>query len=352
VTSRNRVIPVIPVSASANQFTPSPFTTGAPKEGPQSFLVALTIPAGLTSVSSSINFSQFGLSQVQSAMVRNNGSTVVTIKFGVTSIPFVIAPGDTTLFPVYVAGNTVFIQAAIGTAANSDIPLDVHFFNTIQPPHIWPNVPIITKFDLTPNVNTFSTSAGPLGETQVLSGSGYGLDVMPNADSWVLEFWYSTLDATANKQCLMYIGNPSGVGSSYFAVFKDGVNSGHAQLVVNGISKFNLVITIVNDGTWHHVACAFNHAGGFVIYIDGAGAATSTFSITMSSSISLYLGVYNDLTTLDFNGFISEVSLWNYLKYTTGFVPPAFIYSGGEPGLRNLYHLNGDMYDYGPGVSS
>ena len=351
MTSRNRVIPVIPVSASANQFTPSPFTTGAPKEGPQSFLVALTIPAGLTSVSSSINFSQFGLSQVQSAMVRNNGSTVVTIKFGVTSIPFVIAPGDTTLFPVYVAGNTVFIQAAIGTAANSDIPLDVHFFNTIQPPHIWPNVPIITKFDLTPNVNTFSTSAGPLGETQVLSGSGYG-DVMPNADNWAIEFWYNTTDATTNQQCMLYIGNPPGIGSSYFAIFKDNVNSGHAQLVLNGISKFNLVITIVNDGSWHHVACVFSHATGFNMYINGLSTVTSAFDVVMSTSISAYFGIYNDLTTLDFNGFLSEAAIWNFLKYTVNFIPPSFPYSGGEPGLTNLYHFNGDMFDYGPGVSS
>jgi hypothetical protein len=285
-------------------------------------------------------------------MVRNNSTDVVSIKFGVTSIPFIIAPGDTTLFPVYVAGNTVFVQAAIGVAASADAVLEVHFFNAIQPPHIWPNVPIITKFPLTPIINTFSTSTGPLGETQVLSGAAQGPNIMPNADNWTIEFWYKTTDATTNQQCFLYIGNPPGIGSSYFAIFKDNVNSGHAQLVLNGVSKFNLAITIVNDGTWHHVACVFSHATGFNMYINGLSTVTSTFDVVMSSSISLYLGIYNDLTTLDFNGFLSEVAIWNFLKYTVNFVPPSFVYSGAEPGLTNLYHLNGDMYDYGPGVTS
>ena len=351
--TRNRVLPVIPVSASANQFTPSPFSVGPPKEGPQSFIVTLMIPAGSISASSSINYSQFGLSQLQSAMVRNNSAAVVTVKFGVTAIPFLIASGDTKLFPVYVVGNTIFLQAGISQVQALDCVLEIHFFNAIQQPYTWPKVPVVTKFPLTPNIEAYAAT-GPLSEAQVLNGSAYG-QVVPSLLNWTMEVWLKTTDATANPQSIVYIGLPPIANASYFRLYKTVATYYSIQFVAAGVSIFNLTLTgaAMNDGNWHHIEVDVGNSTCYG-FVDGVSRGSSVTSVPLSAILSLFVGIYNDLATMDFNGLISELSLWNYVKHpgATGFSIPAFPYFGDEAGLTNLYHFDGDLFDYGPGVAA
>jgi hypothetical protein len=127
-------LPAISGNQRGTTATAVPYPSGAPPEGPLSFIARLTIPAGTLQGTASIDVSQFGLSQVTSALVNNQTNiTAISVQFGAAALILQISALTAQMLPIYTTGKTVFINVTLATVQAVDCTIQFQFFNTIQP---------------------------------------------------------------------------------------------------------------------------------------------------------------------------------------------------------------------------
>jgi hypothetical protein len=135
---------VIPAPGAGGTFQPqftqpaaTPFAKGDPPEGPVSFLSAVTIPAGETRATLTIDVSMVGMSMVQSLLVDNEANAIpVSIKCG-TGVNFGIQPLGTQIIPVFLRGTTLAVTMTITDAQAEAVVVALQVFNSFVPPASW-----------------------------------------------------------------------------------------------------------------------------------------------------------------------------------------------------------------------
>jgi hypothetical protein len=185
---------------------------------------------------------------------------------------------------------------------------------------------------------------------------GNGLTVMTDSD-------YISLPAglfdfgTTNPwtiECWLKIGSP---------VFKlalscDTVNA--IYLCTDGSGNFSVSLqqgggpfssgVVISDGAWHHVAVT-NTGGSTVytikMYVDGvfSGSPVSNLFNSPGPGAIGNIGRFAVAGGFAWPGSIDEIAFWNVQQYTVNFTPPVAPYTGSEPNLRALYHLQADGTD-------
>ena len=144
-----------------------PFKTGDPPEGPKSALVSLTIPAGQTSATLATNLAQYGLSMVQSVLADNVFSpTGITVQSrSPDGVQYKIQSGGTTIFPVFTAANTLYLQVTLDAAQASPVTIPFQIFNSWVPP-----ASFFSTLNVAGNVNIVSGTVSVSGSTVTISG--------------------------------------------------------------------------------------------------------------------------------------------------------------------------------------
>ena len=130
--------------------------------------------------------------------------------------------------------------------------------------------------------------------------------------------------ASTNRSVSAWIKHPNQVSSSSQIIV--GMNTSGTSTVSNfligtnekvGIydgGTFRYTNTIITDGEWHHVAYTYNEgSNGTKIYIDGELEKTYTNGQTIATNGRVSIGQEYDGSSTGnyFDGFITEVSIWN-----------------------------------------
>ena len=80
------------------------------------------------------------------------------------------------------------------------------------------------------------------------------------------------------------------------------------------------------------------------VYLDGQLILASAQSARRTGGLNVY-GVSSfsqNFTTFRWTGRSDEHAVWEGERYIQNFSPPALPYAGNEPGLRCLWHLDGN----------
>jgi hypothetical protein len=163
------------------QPTKNPVATGTPKEGPQSALVFLVIPAGEMQGNLSTNIEQFGMSMVQSLLVDNEANaTSITVKAGTQAVNFGIQALGTQIIPVFQTGTTLNINIKLPEAVAFDVSLAFQIFNFEVPPASW-----VANLAVSGNVNIANVGGAVNVNVQNsnLIGVGLAAEVTGGANS-------------------------------------------------------------------------------------------------------------------------------------------------------------------------
>ncbi len=98
---------------------------------------------------------------------------------------------------------------------------------------------------------------------------------------------------------------------------------------------------IITDANWHHVAVVLT-PGHQRLYLDGALVAASTGSTKQVPPGIIGVGYFHNFS-FEWVGDIDEVAIWHTEKYRgPSFTVPTAPYVGTEPGLFQLWHLDGN----------
>src|SRR4029453_8260175 len=128
---------VIPAPGAGATFQPqftqpaaAPFAKGDPPEGPVSFISAITIPAGETRATLTIDVSSVGMSMVQSLLVDNEANGIpVSIRCG-TGVNFGIQPLGTQIIPVFLRGTALAVTMTITDPQAAAVVVALQVFNS------------------------------------------------------------------------------------------------------------------------------------------------------------------------------------------------------------------------------
>ncbi|MBF0326510.1 MAG: cadherin-like domain-containing protein [Alphaproteobacteria bacterium] len=95
--------------------------------------------------------------------------------------------------------------------------------------------------------------------------------------------------------------------------------------------------TLINDGSWHHVAVSFD-ATTITLYVDGVAEATGA-ALPFADPVSLQVGISQD-TSVHFVGSISDVKVWSETRTAAQIASDAYNDpTGAEPTLEAWYPL-------------
>ncbi len=170
-------------------------------------------------------------------------------------------------------------------------------------------------------------------------------DSIPDHASWTIEARF--ILATAPGSVRILTGQRSkaylGVHGSgrLLCMFSNASNGdgfcGDTTTTVEGTNP------IVADGIEHHVAMVSTPQQRRV-YLDGQLILASAQSARRTGGLNVY-GVSSfsqNFTTFRWTGRSDEHAVWEGERYIQNFSPPALPYAGNEPGLRCLWHLDGN----------
>jgi hypothetical protein len=170
-------------------------------------------------------------------------------------------------------------------------------------------------------------------------------DSIPDHASWTIEARF--ILATAPGSVRILTGQRSkaylGVHGSgrLLCMFSNASNGdgfcGDTTTTVEGTNP------IVADGIEHHVAMVSTPQQRRV-YLDGQLILASSQTARRTGGANVY-GVSSfsqNFTTYRWTGQSDEHAVWEGERYIQNFLPPALPYGGNEPGLRCLWHLDGD----------
>jgi hypothetical protein len=178
------------------------------------------------------------------------------------------------------------------------------------------------------NDGTCSDTACPMPTTPSIvndalsfDGSNDGVTVADHAslkwgptDSLTVEAWVKTTqNCTGNK---VFIGKHLNAGEAYWWLGCAGAtNSGTAEFQfrdsANVGSQLSSGPTVINDGSWHHIAAVISRDNNTVyLYVDGVlkSSVAHAFTGNFSSTRALQMGHY--LTGYYYNGLLDEVALY------------------------------------------
>jgi hypothetical protein len=160
----------------------------------------------------------------------------------------------------------------------------------------------------------------------------------PTFNPFTVEFWFTAPTVAPGGNQVIVGGLPAfvAVTSAMKILF-----SGSSSLVMTG-------------GHRYHVACQGGPAG-HAIYMTDITASGSSTLVYSDATASVALPAASNIGMRNLNGgnvltatgaTQDEVAVWDYLRYSGGtYTPPTAPFTGTEPGLVALYHLDADCKD-------
>ena len=172
-----------------------------------------------------------------------------------------------------------------------------------------------------------------LGALTVYNSNSFGS--LNNSD-WTIEFWIklNTLEATTNN-VYVYTSNPV---SKFFSTGETLIHEYNSGTINNSI---NNVISLTN--VWYHIAYVKSDITE-TMYINGIPHATvNSYSNSENTEniFNIIIGSDNNLNSF-IDGYISQVSITKYAKYTTTFIPNIILYPSS---LTNVLFFLNDNYE-------
>jgi hypothetical protein len=160
------------------------------------------------------------------------------------------------------------------------------------------------------------------------------LGIVPGVSPMTLECWVQTSSTS--------FGQPAQAGT----VLQLANSTGYAGIKTGNGTQTNSTLA-VNDGNFHDWELDMYPPSvgsniDYELYIDGTNEINynySTSSLQWENQNGFQIGSSTSSAIMN----ISECSLWNYARHTSGFTPPTNPYVGTESGLVALWHLNGNL---------
>jgi hypothetical protein len=151
---------VVMPGAGAAAFQPSspqpataPYATGAPPEGPQSFLAFVNIPAGNTIGLLAFELSQFKMSMVQSLLIDNEANPVAITVTSQGGVDFGIPAFGTQIVPLFQKGTQLALKITLAAVQPVQTQIAFQIFNAWVPPASW-----VSSLAVSGNVNVAAVS--------------------------------------------------------------------------------------------------------------------------------------------------------------------------------------------------
>jgi hypothetical protein len=127
-------------------------------------------------------------------------------------------------------------------------------------------------------------------------------------------------------ECWVYVtGTPS-----YWSIC--GAASGTLVLTIQNLTTINInpygsgntisVTTSLSTNTWTHIAATRDSSNRFDIWVNGVSAGNATSSQSFGSPTNYVIGAADSGGTQSFNGYIDDLRISKFCRYTTTFTPP------------------------------
>ena len=194
--------------------------------------------------------------------------------------------------------------------------------------------------NLTMTSPVYDTAAQKFGTAALSGGTGVSASaVVPSVYPFTFECWAkhsaspSSIEVAAGQADLGWLGISA---------------NGNAEAAYGKTTTVFLTTSIsIKDGAWHHLALVMTATGG-TFYVDGQAAASSTTTLVASGAASgTTLGIRNYAAGFTWSGEVDEVAVFSSARYSAAFTPPSTAYTGTEPNLVSLYHLDSSGVDSG-----
>ncbi|WP_168218868.1 LamG domain-containing protein [Limnoglobus roseus] len=244
----------------------------------------------------------------------------------------------------WVVNGTANYATADGTHANQNGSLLVKSAGVISPAAIEAVAPVsvsplsMTMSSISGTAVTYAT--GKFGNA-VNAGYPYFFGVIPGSPSYTFEGWASCASAPGATAYVMG-GGPAAITVAPTTGFV-GIQTGDGTSTVS--------TTAICDGTYHHLAVTVSNTGLTTLYSDGVSAASFNPGPWIQQNWKaegrpFQLRAFSQSTPAAssvFAGTVDEVAVWSGVKYTGAFTPPSSAYTGSEPNLLSLWHLDGNL---------
>jgi hypothetical protein len=144
-----------------------------------------------------------------------------------------------------------------------------------------------------------------------------------NQGSCTIEYWIYANAFTQGGNTggdPVIIGNMSATTTGNYWSFGPITNGTVKFYYYNGSIQAFATTSTLSTGQWYHLAFV-NNSGALAIYINGVSSATSTISGTPvnGSDNPITIGSSNNAS---FNGYIDDLRITRYARYTANFTPP------------------------------
>ncbi|MCU6797584.1 LamG domain-containing protein [Paenibacillus sp. WQ 127069] len=162
--------------------------------------------------------------------------------------------------------------------------------------------------------------------------------VPPGGNTFTVELWFKKKAFTGTREMISQWTQAASGNSFYLGMD-------------NGNMRFTDSWGAVNVGpleadAWYHVAAVSTPTNAF-IYINGELRATKGSPLTYTKNGPLVLGRQGELSSEYFDGFLSDVRIWNTARSLQQIQENMTqILTENESGLKGYWRLNGDNYKY------
>ena len=176
-----------------------------------------------------------------------------------------------------------------------------------------PNALTVTPVGNTQISTTQSKYGGASGS---FDGSGDYLTVASNAalafgtGDFTIEGWIYPADSTFGRRILQFSDNNDNLDLN--------LNGAGSISYYNGSSVTSSSSGIISLNTWAHIALV-RLSGTVKVYVNGFSVLTQSTTPNTSSSRVLYIG---GITNVWFNGYIDDLRITKYARYSANFTPP------------------------------
>jgi hypothetical protein len=167
------------------------------------------------------------------------------------------------------------------------------------------------------------------GGSYYFDGSGDSFQVVPAVNSHFVDPFNTGKNTTI--ECWIYMNSYTSPRTCLYGHWTGSVGwtvdvdtSGNLFITANGAGPTVTLSTKILIKQWQHLALSCNN-GTTTIYLNGASVGTLAAQNPGDATTNFVVGMRSD-STIPLNGYISNLVFYQgYTKYTSNFVPPAFV---------------------------
>ena len=185
-------------------------------------------------------------------------------------------------------------------------------------------VTAVGNAQISTNQSKFGGASGSFdGTTSYLTAPGSAL--FSGTGDFTVEGWFYNTDAwviSANKDIVIV----EGYGGSTLPVFYYGYYNGSRYIKISNNSNgfgisFDPSTYSMAANTWYHIA-ACRSSGTAKLFLNGVQCASSSLTTSFGTASSVAIAVSRTLTSGFYKGYIDDLRITKYARYTSAFTPP------------------------------